>query len=320
MGWPRAVRGGEYSLCRPGRFFRTRNGNVAFGRWRSRCAMRRGCWERNWRRWKPSSEASGKNWGRRGSVPTKQVKSMNEGNPIEIEHLTKYYGKHEVVRDLSLSIRKGQIYGFLGRNGAGKTTSIRILLGFEQPTRGSARILGEDSRAIRPETRGRIGYLPEGHHVYGWMTVRECGQFQGSFFPTWNQEIFEAVISHFRLTPKMKAGHLSRGQRAGLCLAMTLAPEPDDPVFIPSSFRCGASGGPDCGAGCRSAPGRLHRRPVPEACASLRPAIRRHATAHAGTSRAARELPHERRTRDYGRESHPRNDFEARIPAAAINR
>jgi len=161
---------------------------------------------------------------------------MNEANPIEIEHLTKYYGKHEVVRDLSLSIRKGQIYGFLGRNGAGKTTSIRILLGFEQPTRGSARILGEDSQEIRPETRGRIGYLPEGHHVYGWMTVRECGQFQGSFFPSWNQEIFEAVISHFRLTPKMKAGHLSRGQRAGLCLAMTLAPEPellvlDDPAL-----------------------------------------------------------------------------------------
>lgn len=155
---------------------------------------------------------------------------------IEIDHLTKYFGTREIVRDLSLAVPAGSIYGFLGRNGTGKTTTIRVLLGLEDPTRGATRVFGEDSRHLSPETRARIGYLPEGHHVYGWMTVRECGRFQASFFPNWNQEIFEAVITHFRLTPKMKAGHLSRGERAGLCLAMTLAPEPellvlDDPAL-----------------------------------------------------------------------------------------
>ncbi len=155
---------------------------------------------------------------------------------IEIDHLTKYYGRREIVRDISLHIPRGCIYGFLGRNGMGKTTTIRILLGMESPTRGRTSVFGEDSRRLSPGTRARIGYLPEGHHVYGWMTVRECGRFQASYFPTWNQDIFEAVITHFRLTPKMKAGHLSRGQRAGLCLAMTLAPEPellvlDDPAL-----------------------------------------------------------------------------------------
>lgn len=157
-------------------------------------------------------------------------------NVIEIDRLTKYYGTREIVRDLSLTVPSGSIYGFLGRNGMGKTTTIRILLGLEEPTRGKTSVLGEDSRRLSPATRGRIGYLPEGHHVYGWMTVKECGQFQASYFPTWNQDIFEAVITHFRLTAKMKAGHLSRGQRAGLCLAMTLAPEPellvlDDPAL-----------------------------------------------------------------------------------------
>lgn len=146
---------------------------------------------------------------------------------IEIDHLTKYYGTREIVRDLNLCVPGGCIYGFLGRNGMGKTTTIRVLLGLEDPTRGQTRIFGEDSRRLSPEIRARIGYLPEGHHVYGWMTVKECGRFQASFFPNWNQDIFESVITHFRLTPKMKAGHLSRGQRAGLCLAMTLAPEPD---------------------------------------------------------------------------------------------
>ena len=155
---------------------------------------------------------------------------------IEIDHLTKYYGKREIVRDLSLLVPGGSIYGFLGRNGMGKTTTIRILLGMEEPTRGSTRVFGEDSRTLAPQTRARIGYLPEGHHVYGWMTVRECGRFQASFFPDWNQDIFETVITHFRLTPAMKGGQLSRGQRAGLCLAMTLAPEPellvlDDPAL-----------------------------------------------------------------------------------------
>ncbi len=161
---------------------------------------------------------------------------MNAAPVIQIDHLTKFYGTREIVRDLCLTVPAGCIYGFLGRNGTGKTTTIRILLGFEEATRGSARVLGEDSARLSPATRARIGYLPEGHHVYGWMTVRQCGKFQGSFFPSWNQEVFEAVITHFRLEPKMKAGNLSRGQRAGLCLALTLAPEPellvlDDPAL-----------------------------------------------------------------------------------------
>jgi ABC-2 type transport system ATP-binding protein len=161
---------------------------------------------------------------------------MNASPVIEIDHLTKFYGTREIVRDLCLTVPPGSIYGFLGRNGMGKTTTIRILLGIEEPTRGSTRVLGEDSTRLSPAARARIGYLPEGHHLYGWMTVRECGRFQASFFPNWNQDVFEAVITHFRLEPKMKAGHLSRGQRAGVCLAMTLAPEPellvlDDPAL-----------------------------------------------------------------------------------------
>src|SRR5580658_8896433 len=127
---------------------------------------------------------------RRGNAGRKE-KEMNSTPVIEIDHLTKYYGKREIIGDLSLKVPPGSIYGFLGRNGTGKTTTIRILLGMEDPTRGTTRVFGEDSRALSPETRARIGYLPEGHHVYGWMTVKECGRFQASHFPNWNQEIFE---------------------------------------------------------------------------------------------------------------------------------
>jgi ABC-2 type transport system ATP-binding protein len=155
---------------------------------------------------------------------------------IRIEGLTHYYGKKKVVDQLSLEIPRGGIFGLLGRNGAGKTTTIRILMGLLQATRGTAQVLGCDSRRITPEIRAQIGYLAEGHHVYGWMTIAECGQFQKSFFKHWNDAIFKSIIDHFKLPLKAKAGNLSRGQRAGLCLALTLAPEPellvlDDPAL-----------------------------------------------------------------------------------------
>jgi len=159
-------------------------------------------------------------------------------NVIVTRNLTKFFpGKADPnVNHLNLAVPRGAIYGFLGRNGAGKSTTIRMLLGLVEPTSGGAEILGHPCRALMPEVRARIGYLPEGHHVYGWMTVAECGKFQASFYPKWNDRIFRAILDHFRLTPKMNAGSLSRGQRAGLCLAMTLAPEPellilDDPAL-----------------------------------------------------------------------------------------
>lgn len=112
---------------------------------------------------------------------------------IETEGLTRTFGKHCAVHDLNLRVPKGSIFGFLGRNGAGKSTTIRMVLGLVKPTRGVARVLGRDSRALQPEDRARIGYLPEGHHVYGWMTVEECGRFQASFYPRWNPDIFQTL-------------------------------------------------------------------------------------------------------------------------------
>ncbi|RYG65107.1 ABC transporter ATP-binding protein [bacterium] len=146
---------------------------------------------------------------------------------IETQGLTRFYGEKKVVDSLDLSIARGTVTGFLGRNGAGKTTTIRMLLGLVEPTRGTSTVFGEPSLELSPETKGRIGYLAEGHHVYEWMTVKESGRFQKSFYPRWNQDVFDGIIGHFDLDPKKLGKHLSRGQRAGLCLALTLAPEPE---------------------------------------------------------------------------------------------
>ena len=163
-------------------------------------------------------------------------KNLLSDNVIETHGLTRYFGRRCVVDTLDLTVPRGCIFGFLGRNGAGKSTTIRMLLGLLSPTRGSSSVLGFDSQTLPPDARARIGYLAEGHHVYGWMTAAECGRFQSAFYHKWNPKIFQSVLDHFGLKPNAKAGDLSRGERAGLCLALTLAPQPellilDDPAL-----------------------------------------------------------------------------------------
>ncbi len=154
---------------------------------------------------------------------------------IEARGLTRYFGGRCAVDGVSFRVPRGSVFAFIGRNGAGKTTTIRLLLGLLEPTRGSSAILGHDSAGLPPEARARIGYMAEGHPVYGWMRAGEYGRFQSSFYPRWNQDLFAAVIDHFSIDARTRAGHLSHGQRAGLHLAMTLAIEPellmlDDPA------------------------------------------------------------------------------------------
>jgi ABC-2 type transport system ATP-binding protein len=154
---------------------------------------------------------------------------------VATSRLVRYFGKKRAVGELSLRVPRGSTFALLGRNGSGKTTTIRLLLGLLEPTRGSAAVLGRDSRSLDPGARARVGYLPEDRPLHGWMRVRECGEYQSRFYPRWRDEIFRSVVSLFRLDPRARAGVLSRGERAGLALAMALAPEPellilDDPT------------------------------------------------------------------------------------------
>jgi len=164
------------------------------------------------------------------------VESGGRDAVIETTGLTRYFGRRKAVDGLTLSVPRGSVFAFLGRNGSGKTTTIRMLLGLTEPTRGSSRIFGQDSQHLTSDIRARVGYMSESHSLYKWWTVRECGTYQSRFYPRWNERIFKAITDHFHLDPKAKAGDLSRGERAGLSLAITLAPEPellilDDPAL-----------------------------------------------------------------------------------------
>lgn len=140
------------------------------------------------------------------------------------------------MNQLDLSLPAGCVYGLLGRNGTGKSTTIKMLTGMVQPDSGDATLLGESVRSISPETRAKIAYVAEGHPLYLGMTIRQIGQFQRAFYSHWNHSLFEQILDHFELSLKKRIWWLSRGQRAQVALALAIAPDPellilDDPTL-----------------------------------------------------------------------------------------
>ena len=97
-------------------------------------------------------------------------------NTVEIQNITKTFGKHTAVDDLTLAVPKGSIYGFIGPNGSGKTTTLRMIMNIIYPDRGSIRVFGEKSHGACTD---RIGYLPEERGLYRNMKVREILRFYG---------------------------------------------------------------------------------------------------------------------------------------------
>ena len=146
---------------------------------------------------------------------------------IETNGLTKKFGKKTALRDFDLTVEQGGIHAIVGSNGAGKSTLFRLLLGVTTPTYGSAKLLGVDSQSLTPEVRGKVGYVNEEHTLPGWMTAEAVKKFQQSFYPQWNENIYQSVVGYFDVDPKQKVSGLSRGERAGLNLAMGLAQSPN---------------------------------------------------------------------------------------------
>ena len=96
-----------------------------------------------------------------------------EENVIEVEHLVKAFGAFHAVDDISFTVRKGEIFGFLGANGAGKTTAMHILTGLNQPTSGTGRVVGYDIRTEHEQIKKHIGYMSQKFSLYEDLTVAE---------------------------------------------------------------------------------------------------------------------------------------------------
>src|SRR5262245_10325753 len=153
---------------------------------------------------------------------------MNTETPaIEIKNLTRSYGKLEAVHGLNLTVPAGRCYGFFGRNGAGKTTSIKCLLNLLRPDAGTVRVFGRNPQQEEVAVKSRLAYVPDAVAFYPWMTVRDTLEYLASFREHWNSEIEADLLKRFQLDPSQKSSHLSKGQKTQLALIGAICPEPE---------------------------------------------------------------------------------------------
>lgn len=151
---------------------------------------------------------------------------------VEVQDLTKYYGNFMAIEGVSFTVRKGDILGFLGPNGSGKTTTMRIATGYLPPTSGTVRIAGYDIQTQSLEARRRIGYMPETVPLYTDMTVEDYLEFMGTIRGVprkrLQQRINEVIdivrIHEYRST---HIGKLSKGYRQRTGLAQAILHEPE---------------------------------------------------------------------------------------------
>jgi ABC-2 type transport system ATP-binding protein len=141
---------------------------------------------------------------------------------IRADNLWKKFGRHEALHGLSFSVPEGSAYAVIGANGAGKTTAIRILMNILEAERGSAAILGIDSRRISPRELAQIGYVSENQDIPKALTVAEYLDYLRPFYPRWDKSLEASVLRELRLPRERRIGDLSHGMRMKVALACAL--------------------------------------------------------------------------------------------------
>ena len=148
-------------------------------------------------------------------------------NVIQIENVSKRFGKTIAMDNVSLSVPAGCVFAVWGENGAGKTTAIRSILGLQKPDQGKIEVLGRDPLKKGVELRREIGYVPDSPTLYPWMKVEEIGWFTSGFYAKGYQGSFEALCQQFELPLDRKIKQLSKGGKAKVGLALAMAHQPE---------------------------------------------------------------------------------------------
>jgi ABC-2 type transport system ATP-binding protein len=147
-------------------------------------------------------------------------------NVIEINNLTKYYGKARGIIDVSFDVKQGEIFGFIGPNGAGKSTAIRTLLSLIHASSGSAKIFGKDVKEFGPEIRKEIGYLPSEVFYYDNMKVMDLLKYSASFYKKDCSKRIEYLAEVMDLDLTKKIDDLSFGNKKKVGIVQGLLHEP----------------------------------------------------------------------------------------------
>ena len=155
---------------------------------------------------------------------------------VQVTDVTVRYGKRTAVDAVTLAVPVGSVYALLGRNGAGKSSLVRCLVGQLRPDRGIVELFGEDVWKRRAQLMDRVGIVAEEPDAPADMRVGELAAFSAKLYSKWRQPSFDARLQRFEISPRSRFGELSKGQRKQVTLALALAGSPellilDDPTL-----------------------------------------------------------------------------------------
>jgi ABC-2 type transport system ATP-binding protein len=156
--------------------------------------------------------------------------------PVAIEALTVRYGAMTAVDAVSLEVPRGAVYALLGRNGAGKSSLVRCLLGQQKPAAGAVRLLGRDAWKHRAWAMADTGVVPEDPDAPPGLTVRRIVAFCSRLYPRWDAEAVADRLQRFEIPDRVVFGRLSKGQKGLVSLTLALGHRPallvlDDPTL-----------------------------------------------------------------------------------------
>jgi ABC-2 type transport system ATP-binding protein len=146
---------------------------------------------------------------------------------IEVHDLVYRYKKTDAVNGLDLMVPQGRCYGFFGRNGAGKSTTIKCLLNHLRPKSGTIRVFGTEPRRDEVRVKRHIGYVPEQVAFHPWMTARNVLDYAASFREHWNRDLETDLLKRFQFDAGKRVDAMSKGMRSQLSLVCAICPEPD---------------------------------------------------------------------------------------------
>lgn len=151
-------------------------------------------------------------------------------NVIEINGLVKKYSGF-TLGPLNLEVPQGAIVGFVGENGAGKSTTLRLILGLAHPDAGTINLLGQSAGADHPQAHERVGVVFDEISLPDSFTVKNAGEFGKRLYKSWDAQTYASYQQRFRLASSKRVGELSRGMRMKLGLAMALSHAADLLIF-----------------------------------------------------------------------------------------
>ena len=161
---------------------------------------------------------------------------MSAAEAIHVDGVTVRYGRKTAVDGVTLNVAPGSVYALLGRNGAGKSSLVRCVLGEQKPESGKVSLLGEDVWSHRASLMQRVGVVSEEADAPPTMRVDALARFSASLYPRWDRAAFDERLTRFAVAPRARYGDLSKGQKKQVSVALALAQEPellvlDDPTL-----------------------------------------------------------------------------------------